>query len=43
MRVDPIQKNKVPLQVTINKITKVIAIVVAFLSTFVFFIKILFF
>jgi len=43
MRVDPIQKNKVPLQVRIDSITKVIAIVVAFLSTFVFFIKILFF
>jgi len=43
MRVDPVIKSKVPLQERIDKITRIIAIVVAFLSTFIFFFKILFF
>jgi preprotein translocase subunit SecE len=43
MRVDPVKKTNLPMQVRINNITRVVAIVVAFLSTFIFFIKILFF
>lgn len=43
MRVEPVEKNKVPLKERVDKIAKVVAIIVAFLSTFAFFFKILFF
>jgi hypothetical protein len=43
MRYDPSEKSKVPLDVRIRKTTRLIAIIVAFLSTFIFFVKILFF
>jgi hypothetical protein len=47
MRVEPSEKalrgkELVPLQVRIERITRVVAIIVAFLSTFFFFFKILF-
>jgi preprotein translocase subunit SecE len=42
MRIEPVEKSNVPLQERIDRITKVVAIVVAFISTFFFFIKILF-
>lgn len=43
MKVEPNPKALVPLKEKIAKITRLVAIIVAFLSTFVFFFKILFF
>jgi len=43
MRFDPAKKTMLPLQERIDKTTRIIAIVIAFLSTFIFFFKILFF
>ncbi len=54
MRIEPAKKytdgveltseeKKAQLQLRIDKVTRVVAIVIAFLSTFVFFFKILFF
>jgi len=47
MRVEPSAKvkrrNAIPFQVRVERITRIVAIVVAFLSTFIFFVKILFF
>jgi hypothetical protein len=47
MRVEPAAKikrrNEVPFQVRLEKTMRVLAIIVAFLSTFFFFIKILYF
>jgi len=43
MKVRPSEKIKIPLQEKIDKVTRVVAIVVAFLSTFGLFVKILFF
>jgi hypothetical protein len=39
----PHEEKKVILQVKINRVTRVLAIIIAFLSTFIFFIKILYF
>lgn len=43
MKVSPDPKARIPLQERIDKISKVVAIIVAFLSTFALFVKILFF
>ena len=43
MKVEPSPKTLVPLKERIDKITRIVAIIVAFASTFVFFFKILFF
>ena len=43
MRINPTEKSKIPLKEKIDKAVRVIAIVVVFASTFIFFFKILFF
>ena len=39
----PPEERKAILQVKINRVTRVLAIIIAFISTFIFFIKILYF
>jgi len=43
MKVEPDPKALIPLSEKIPKITRIVAIIVAFISTFAFFFKILFF
>jgi len=48
MRIEPSEKalqakEVVPLKIKVQRITRIIALIVAFLSTFIFFFKILFF
>jgi hypothetical protein len=47
MRVEPSAKikrrNEIPFHIRVEKVTRIVALVVAFLSTFFFFFKILFF